>query len=304
MKPFFNIFLAFFILLSATSCSKESEEVFLEVEKESPVSTPTDSVSTPTDTTNVPPATSDAGGQHKAEFLDPENNVYGHYIYIPSGYKDVGPAYPLIVFLHGSGSIGNSQIEPGDLTRVLRNGIPKLIEDKQWNPSSAAIVVSPQCHDSWWDANKIHDHISNIIHQYNVDKNRIYVTGISMGGFGTFAYIEEFGNDAYAAAAVPICGGGNTSKAASFASVPVWAFHGEADTTVVPTKSMEMISAINELDPKFNAKLTLYPGVGHEESYAITYDESGMGRESKNYDPFDEDIFSWMFRHSKDSPSL
>lgn len=240
----------------------------------------------------------DSGGEQKAEYLDPDKNIYGHYSYLPGGYKENGPAYPLIVFLHGSGEKGNSQNNPDELVKVLRNGPPRLIKDNKWASPFPAIVVSPQCHDNWWNPDKIHEFITYIVKKYNINESRIYLTGLSMGGFGTFSYIEKYGDLGYVAAAIPICGGGNPNKAEAFANLPLWAFHGDADKTVVVQKSIEMVEAINKATPKYKAKLTIYSGVKHD-SWTMTYDGSGMGKESQAYDPFNEDIYSWLFKYSK-----
>lgn len=218
---------------------------------------------------------------------------------LPGGYKEDGPAYPLIIFLHGMGERGNSQTNPDALKKVLVTGLPKLIEKKNWTPAHPAIVVSPQCHDDWWNDQKIHDHLTYILQKYNINKSRVYITGLSMGAFGTFNYIEKFGDKGYAAAALPIAGGGNLKNLEGFKNIPVWAFHGDADKTVTPDKSISMIAAINELDPLHQAKMTVYPGVGHF-SWDMTYDGSGMGKESPDYDTFSEDIYSWFFRYRKE----
>lgn len=240
----------------------------------------------------------DTGGEQKAVYLDSSKNIFGHYFYLPAGYEDDGPPYPLIVFLHGSGEKGKSQNNPDDLQKVLRNGPPQLIKDNKWQPPFPAIVVSPQCHESWWKPEQVHDFIGYILKKYNVNENRIYLTGLSMGGFGTFSYIERYGDLGYVAAAIPICGGGNPSKAASYVNTPLWAFHGDADKTVLVDQSIEMVAAINKAHPKYKAKLTIYPGIGHD-SWTMTYNGSGMGKESPTFDAFNENIYTWMFRYTK-----
>src|SRR5699024_9032372 len=145
---------------------------------------------------------------------------------------------------------------------------------------------------------KIHAFITYIVKKFNVNKNRIYLTGLSMGGFGTFSYIQAYGDLSYAAAVVPICGSGNPGSAGSFVHTPVWAFHGDADKTVLPQGSIEMVNAINEMNPQVKAKLTIYPQIAHN-CWSMTYDASGMGKESQAFDPFNEDIYSWMFQYRK-----
>lgn len=241
----------------------------------------------------------DTGGVQLAKIHESTNSPYGHYIYTPSSYSEDGPEYPLMVFLHGSGEKGNSATEPTKLDLVLRNGPPMLIKKNKWNPKYPMIVVSPQCHDGGWNSQKVHDFITYLVNTYKVNKKRIYITGLSMGGYGTFGYIGDFGDESYAAACVPICGGGNANRAESFFNIPTWAFHGDADGTVSVNNSIKMVDAINTLNPLLNAKLTIYPGVGHN-SWSKTYDETGMGTESSEYDAFSQSIYDWMFDYQKE----
>jgi predicted peptidase len=239
----------------------------------------------------------DTGGLHKAVTLSTAV-PYGYYIYTPSGYDTANAAYPLLIFLHGAGEKGNSASNPTVLNLVLKNGPPFLIDSKKWAPTWPMIVVSPQCHDSWWNATKVHELIGLIVQNYRVNRRRVYMTGLSMGGYGTFTYIEAYSSRGAIAAAVPICGGGDPSQASNYMSTPLWAFHGEADGTVPVANSINMVQAINALNPAVRAKLTIYPKVGHD-SWTITYDGTGMGAESKEYDPFDESIVEWFFKYTK-----
>lgn len=245
---------------------------------------------------NLPP---DAGGIQERFLHEATSAPYGHFIYTPGGYSKDGPKYPLLLFLHGAGEKGNSATNPEILDVVLRNGPPRLINRKEWSPSFPMIVVSPQCHDQGWNPDKIHNLINYLIEHYRVNTKRIYITGLSMGGYGTFAYIGTYGDESYAAACVPICGGGSPNKAENFYSIPTWAFHGEADGTVLPVMSIEMIEAINQFKPTPRAKITIYPGIGHN-SWSMTYDGTGMGKESIDYDRFNQNIYDWMFQYDRD----
>jgi predicted peptidase len=240
----------------------------------------------------------DEGGLLKAVYYNSAINTYGYYIYTPSSYNQNKYLYPLLISLHGTGEIGNSMTDTTTLKKLLNNGLPSLIKNKKWSPRYPMIVVSPQCHDSWWDAKKIHQFIGSIINRYGINTNRIYLTGLSMGGYGTYSYVETYSDTGYVAAVVPVCGGGNTSKASKYLHIPLWAFHGDADNTVYPINSIDMVNAINALNPAIKAKLTIYPGVGHD-SWSRTYDGSGMGTESKSYDPFEMSIYDWMFQYTK-----
>ena len=244
----------------------------------------------------------DTGGVQVAHILESTSSPYGFYAYTPSAYTEDGPEYPLLVFLHGSGEKGNSATDPAKLDLVLRNGPPMLINKNNWTTAYPMIVASPQCHDSGWNAQKIHDFISYLIEHFPVNKKRIYVTGLSMGGYGTFNYVGTFGDESYAAACVPICGGGSTNQAESFLTIPTWIFHGDADGTVSVNNSINMYNAINAINPVLKAKLTLYPGIGHN-SWSMTYDGTGMGTERSDYDAFSQSIYDWMFEYQKEYPT-
>ena len=235
----------------------------------------------------------DKGGLHIANPLGTTDAFYGYYAYTPSSKV---PKYPLLLFLHGAGEKGNSSDDNTILDIVLRNGPPMLIEKNQWQPKYPMIVVSPQCHETSWNGIKIHEFINFLIENYDVNTKRIYITGLSMGGFGTFNYLTTTADSCYAAAALPICGGGNSNKVEGMKHIPVWAFHGDADGTVPPSGSIKMVNAINASNPPVKAKLTMYPGVGHN-SWSMTYDNSGMGTESHDYEAFNMNIYDWMFQY-------
>jgi predicted peptidase len=242
----------------------------------------------------------DKGGVHKAVILGTDSSPYGYYIYTPFGYTSNGNRFPLLVFLHGSGQIGNSKNNPAALNNVLAAGPPRLIQNRTWAPKYPMIVASAQCHDAWWNPDKVKQFIEYIISAYQVDTLHVYLTGLSMGGYATYDQLTTFGAGSHLAAAVTISGATNVTadKTKKAAQVPLWAFHGELDTTVPPNFDKVMVKAINDLKPEVPAKLTLYPGVGHD-SWTETYDGSGMGKEDPAYDPFSMDIYSWMFQYSR-----
>lgn len=247
----------------------------------------------------------DTGGTHISCPLGSTESPYGYYVYMPSGYdKTEESFYPVLIFLHGSGEKGNSETDANTLNLVLHNGPPKMITKGTWHPVYPMLVFSPQCHDGGWQAQKVKSFVDYILATYKVNVRRIYLTGLSMGGYGCFQYIGTMGDNSTIAAVVPICGGGNTNQAQNFVNIPVWAFHGEDDSTVLPEKSIDMIEAINATGPIEQARITLYPGIGHN-SWDFTYEGTGMGKEDSEYDSFNETIYSWMFRHQKvDQDSL
>ncbi len=113
-----------------------------------------------------------------------------------------------------------------------------------------------------------------------VDKDRIYITGLSMGGFGTWNAIAQ--RPDYFAAAIPICGGGDKTQAPKLKDLPIWAFHGDKDRTVPCRLTVEMIEAIHQAGGK--AKMTIYPGVDHD-SWSRTY--------------ADPAVLDWLFAQKK-----
>ncbi len=118
-----------------------------------------------------------------------------------------------------------------------------------------------------WDVQGVNALLDEVAATHKVDKDRIYVTGLSMGGFATWslaaAYPDKF------AALIPICGGGNTSDAKKIKHLPVWVFHGAKDTTVPASRSEAMVKALKDAGAE-NVKFTLYPDAGHD-SWTETY---------------------------------
>lgn len=208
----------------------------------------------------------------------------GYYSYRPEEYYlHPDQKFPLLVFLHGSAEKGNGTTE---LSRVLTHGPPKLIA---FGTDLPFIVVSPQLPSSQggWSVSHIDELITRAKSENRVDTTRIYLTGLSMGGYGTWAYAVS--RPTVLAAVVPIAGAGNTGQACAMRDVPVWAFHGDADGTVDVSGSVNMINALNACSPgpSVTPKLTIYPGVGHD-SWTRTYDGSAG-----------HDIFTWLLGYHR-----
>ncbi|MFT5128735.1 MAG: putative peptidase [Rhodothermales bacterium] len=209
-----------------------------------------------------------------AEKTDNLNSKF--WLYLPTRYDEDDAKLPLIIFLHGSSKRGT------DLERVKANGMPPLLDKKEdWD----FVVASPQAgyKYAWqrcWRPDDIALLLAELLKSYRIDPKRVYLTGLSMGGYGAWAcaaaYPELF------AAAVPICGGGELGWAEQYGELPIWAFHGADDYVVSVRRSQEMVTAINALGGK--AKLTAYPGVGHD-SFTQTY--------------ANPDMFAWLLRHSR-----
>jgi predicted peptidase len=180
-----------------------------------------------------------------------------YLLYLPKDYQQK-PFWPLMLFLHGAGERGD------DLTLVKKHGPPKLIDAGQQFP---LIVVSPQCpKDRWWEPLELAALLDEIVEKYKVDQDRIYVTGLSMGGFGTWA-LAVYQPKRFAAI-VPICGGGEPITAKVLSYPPAWVFHGAKDPLVPLERSQKMVEALKQQGT--NVKFTVYPEAQHD-SWTETY---------------------------------
>ncbi|MDZ4680050.1 MAG: prolyl oligopeptidase family serine peptidase [Saprospiraceae bacterium] len=208
---------------------------------------------------------------------------------------DYGPAkkFPLVVFLHGSGERGN------DNEAQLKWGVMNFASDENMK-QYPAIVIAPQCPAgiSWSNfsggdnrelllqpaAAKPMELLVELVKKaaktLPIDTSRIYITGLSMGGFGTFDAIARHPN--LFAAAVPVCGGGDVSKAPTISHIPIWIFTGAEDGAVNPGFSFEMVGALTKAGA--HPGFTQYPEVGHF---------SWIGAYS---DPM---MMAWLFRQHK-----
>jgi predicted peptidase len=181
-----------------------------------------------------------------------------YLIYVPEDYESKD-AWPLLLFLHGAGERGD------DLNRVKVHGPPKLIEAGQKFPF---VVVAPQCpKGKWWEAAVLTTLIDSVVENNKIAQDQIFVTGLSMGGFGTWD-LAAHTPDRFAAI-VPICGGGKPFSTRRFTHLPTWVFHGGKDSVVPLKQSEEMVEALKARGG--NVRLTVYPEAGHDswtEAYA------------------------------------
>lgn len=180
-----------------------------------------------------------------------------YLLYLPDGYEDSGEDYPLMLFLHGAGESGD------DLEKVKVHGPPKWIEAGEEYPF---IVVSPQSPGRGWDPQALSALLDEVVSTHRVDEDRVYLTGLSMGGFGTWA-LAAADPDRFAAIA-PICGGGDPRSADRLKGLPVWVFHGAKDDVVPLAASERMVDALEGLGA--DVKFTVYPEAGHD-SWTETY---------------------------------
>jgi predicted peptidase len=181
-----------------------------------------------------------------------------YLLYLPKDYAKE-KEWPLLLFLHGSGERGSN------LELVKKQGPPKLISQGQDFPF---IVVSPQLPADYkdWSPKALIELVNHIEHKYKVDKKRIYVTGLSMGGYGTWNLALEY-PDRFAAIA-PVCGGADTLRAAVLKDIPVWVFHGARDNVVPIEEDSAMVEAVKRSGGC--VRFTIYPEAGHD-AWTETY---------------------------------
>ena len=201
-------------------------------------------------------------------------NGYPFILSKPKGYVK-GTAMPLIVFLHGKSLSGDS------LEKLKAYGTISAIAKGKHIP---AIVVAPQTPEGeGWVPSKIMRVINSVKKMTTIDTNRIYVIGMSMGGYGTFRFVAAYPN--VVAAASPMAGGGDLHGAKNLSTVPLWVLHGKKDIDVPFVQSSKMVAAIAKCDST-KCIFTPYPKMGHSEFTQM----------------FEKDeLYEWLFAHKREN---
>lgn len=243
----------------------------------------------------------DTGGVQSAHPLESEDSPLGYLLYEPSGVTQGNYQFPLLIFLHGSGEKDATTNPDSALATCARGVVSGMLKWGKWNPPVPMIVASPHSGAESWDKNgnleKLRAFIQFLTKTYAVNPQRIYMTGYSMGGYGTYSYLSTFGDTSLVAAGAPIAGGGWAPNGKKI-KVPIWAFHGDQDAAVSWEGDVTMIDSINATQPEVPAKITIFPNVSHNDVVIPVYDASAMGKESPDYAPFDENLFTWMMRYT------
>lgn len=187
----------------------------------------------------------------------------GRYLlFLPASY-DTKRRWPLILFLHGAGERGDS------LGTVEVHGPPKIVRQQ---PDFPFVVLSPQVPEGGtWQTDMLDALLDEVTANYAVDPDRIYVTGLSMGGYGTWKLAIRY-PDRFAAIA-PISGGGERWAACSLRNLPVWVFHGAKDPVVPIERDRDMVDRLRECGG--NVRFTIYPDAGHD-AWTETYDNPAL----------------------------
>lgn len=221
------------------------------------------------------------------EFAGKSGEVLKYRLLKPTSYHP-DRKFPLVIFLHGAGERGADNIAQ------LKHGMTDFCKADR-REKYPCYVLAPQCPtgQKWSDVDwsskesKLPDQpspsmqlvfevVETMIEDAAVDKNRIYITGLSMGGYGTWDALARKGS--YFAAAAPICGGGDPQTVEKFSSIPIWCFHGDQDKAVAVSRSREMIEALKKVGG--SPKYTEYAGVGHD-SWTQSYSNA--------------ELYAWMF---------
>lgn len=235
------------------------------------------------------------------------NNINGYWEYLPADYKTSTKSYPLMIFFHGVGEVGDGST--ASLQNVLKNGVPKLISQKLF-PSSftvkgktySFIVISPQFINTSRSILELNQLIDYCCAKYRVDKSKIYFTGLSFGG-GTCEYYasNSSSNCNRIAAMLPIAGNfksGADLNASYLVStnLPVWFTHNQSDPTVSSSISVNWANKLNNFSPKINpgTLLTIFPVSGHD-AWTKTYDP--------NWRPNGLNVYEWMLQYSRGASS-
>ncbi len=198
------------------------------------------------------------------EICNGENEIFPYIARVPSKMHD---KMPLILQLHGAGERGNGS--DSEIKLVEKHGFSHVFTD---DAEIDCVLVQPQCRvDSYWIAHiqEIKQFIEQLVKKYNIDEDRIYLTGLSMGGHGTWFTAAVFPN--MFAAIAPVCGAGMPWMGRVL-KMPIWAFHGSEDDIVLPSTSIDMINILRKNGRKEDMKLTLTAGVGHNE-WDVAYTE-------------------------------
>ncbi|MDB5296741.1 MAG: Alpha/beta hydrolase family protein [Phycisphaerales bacterium] len=255
----------------------------------------------------VPVASADpTPGKQTAEHYDPADGSpgLGYLLYLPADYgKDPAKRWPVMLFLHGSGEAGNGTTQ---LDKVKVHGPPKVVgRDKDFpfvliSPQNPAPVrpegasrpagsvattpaTRPAARRGGWNPQQLKGLLDTVLANQakQADPDRVYLTGLSMGGFGSWAMAAMY-PDTFAAVA-PICGGGDPASADKIKHLPIWVFHGEKDPTVPIARSEAMVTALKATGAK-DVQFTRYPDAGHD-SWTVTYDNPRL--------------YAWFLSHSR-----
>ncbi|MCP5420278.1 MAG: dienelactone hydrolase family protein [Gammaproteobacteria bacterium] len=205
----------------------------------------------------------------------PADSHYRFQIWLPARYTEGSEAYPLLLFLHGMGERGD---DPNQLTV---HGPPKQVSGAQ-RPAALEpfVVLAPHCPaDQTWSASRLLRLLDEVVTNWRIDRRRIYLTGISMGGYGAWSLAQE--QPERFAALCPICGGGDTERAARLQNLPIWMFHSAGDQVVPVAESDRLFAALQQCNA--TVTYTRYRALDHVQTWEHAYALPGL--------------YEWLLQH-------
>jgi predicted peptidase len=211
-----------------------------------------------------------AGTQVEKQFNGGKYKI-DYWLYLPEDYGKADKSWPVMMFLHGAGESGINQ-----LSKVKVHGPPKICEAKKL----PFIVVSPQSPGMGWQVEGLNLLLDDILSKYKCDRDRIYLTGLSMGGSGTWKFAAE--HPERFAAIAPMASGPDPKQADLIKDLPIWTFYGAKDNPGGLKRLEEMVQALKKAGS--NVKLTVYPEAGHD-CWTVSYDNP--------------ELYAWMLAHKR-----
>ncbi|WP_163323740.1 carboxylesterase family protein [Draconibacterium mangrovi] len=226
-------------------------------------------------------------------FVNENNEKLPYRLFLPENYNQ-NIKYPLILSFHGAGERGDDNL------KQLEPWVAAWIDGKV-QKENPCIIIMPQCpQDMQWvnvpwskgsysisevpatqPMKLVKELFDQVLGEYAIDKNRIYVMGVSMGGYATWNFVLNYPD--IPAAAIPVCGAGDPSLAYKIASIPIWAFHGDRDEVVPLSGTTDMIDKLKQMGNN-QIRLTIFENVGHE-AYDMAWKNS--------------ELVSWVFKQNK-----
>ena len=200
-------------------------------------------------------------------------NGYNFWLSVPDTYDTLQEKIPLILFLHGHSLSGT------DLNRVRRYGCLDAIS---MGRDINAIIVAPQDPGGPWNALKLNNILDWVQERFVFDTNRVYVIGMSMGGYGTFQYVGTYPDRV--AAAMAFCGGSNLRDHCGLNKVPLWIIHGTADRAVGVGESQKVVNAMKACGETDLLRFDKFPGINHSQLAKMFYIP---------------ETYEWLFSHNK-----
>lgn len=198
--------------------------------------------------------------------------TYPFWINVPE--KESTEKQPVLIFLHGKSLSGT------DLNRVRRYGVLRAMDKGRKIP---AIVVAPQVAKGNWNPDKVLEVLEYVKKNYNVDESRIYVCGMSLGGYGTLHFAGKYADKI--TAAVAICGGGNVSDGCKLATIPLWIQHGDVDYIVPMSESKKVVEAIKKCNESADVTLTIIKGGNHGNVERLFHEDA---------------MYDWLFKQKRE----